>query len=129
MQQRHGLELDHIQKAHQASEEQLIRSLAAARKHMPKTLRNESKTRVSIFKESLRINFPVSPKKPEIHVLDLQNESPHQWQDRIRDFEANEKRNIRQQLEEYDLKCKRRMDELRESNDLAQRELEQIQVS
>ncbi|CAD5213299.1 unnamed protein product [Bursaphelenchus okinawaensis] len=114
MQQRHTLETEHIQKAHQASEEHLIRSLAAAKKHMPKTLRSESKTRVQIFRESLRINYP--------------NESSQQWHDRIRDFEEHEKRSIRQKLDEYDLKCKRRLEELRESNEIAQRELEQIQT-
>uniref|UniRef100_A0A1I7RLT9 Protein kinase domain-containing protein n=1 Tax=Bursaphelenchus xylophilus TaxID=6326 RepID=A0A1I7RLT9_BURXY len=114
MQQRHALEQEHIQKAHQASEELLVRSLTAARKHMPKTLRNESKTRVQMFRESLRINYP--------------NESSNQWHDRIREFEENEKRSIRQKLDEYDLKCKRRLEELKENNEMAQRELEQIQT-
>lgn len=57
---RHQKELEHIRKINQANEENLLRALAADRKRLPKALRNESKTRTLMFKESLRVDLPVS---------------------------------------------------------------------
>lgn len=56
---RHHKELDHIRKVNQINEENVLRALLNDRKGLPKALRNESKTRGIIFKESLRINLPV----------------------------------------------------------------------
>lgn len=56
---RHQKELEHIRKINQASEEDVLRALAADRKRLPKALRNESKTRTLMFKESLRVDLPV----------------------------------------------------------------------
>lgn len=60
---RHHKELEHIKKINQANEENMLRALTADRKGMPKALRNESKTRSIMFKESLRIDLPVCLKK------------------------------------------------------------------
>jgi hypothetical protein len=57
---RHRLELERIRRTHQNNEDLLARSLAVARKQLPKSLRAESKTRSTMFKESLQINYPVS---------------------------------------------------------------------
>ena len=57
---RHRLELERIRKTHQNNEDLLARSLAVARKQLPKSLRAETKTRANMFKESLQINYPVS---------------------------------------------------------------------
>lgn len=57
---RHKSELDYIRRINQTNEENLINALTADRKVMPKALRNESKTRSIMFRESLRINLPVS---------------------------------------------------------------------
>lgn len=56
---RHHKELEHIRKVNQTNEENLLRALTIDRKGLPKALRNESKTRGVMFKESLRINLPV----------------------------------------------------------------------
>ncbi|KAI6218428.1 Protein kinase domain-containing protein [Aphelenchoides besseyi] len=109
---RHRMEIDRIRKTHQANEDLLLRSLAMSRKQLPKALRSESKTRTVIFRESLRINYP--------------DESPHMWSQRIHDFEEGEKLRIKQKIEEYDHKCRRRLQELRESNAAAEAELEEI---
>lgn len=57
---RHQKELEHIRKINQANEENMLRALAADRKRLPKALRNESKTRTLMFKESLRVDLPVN---------------------------------------------------------------------
>lgn len=56
---RHHKEQEHIKKINQANEENLLRALTTDRKGLPKALRNESKTRSIMFKESLRIDLPV----------------------------------------------------------------------
>lgn len=56
---RHHKELEHIKKINQGNEENMLRALTTDRKGMPKALRNESKTRSIMFKESLRIDLPV----------------------------------------------------------------------
>ena len=53
---RHHKEQEHVRKINQAAEENLMRALAADRKRLPKALKNDSRTRTMMFKESLRID-------------------------------------------------------------------------
>lgn len=53
---RHHKEQEHMRKISQVSEENLTRGLAADRKRLPKALKNDSRTRTMMFKESLRID-------------------------------------------------------------------------
>ncbi|KAH7731987.1 Protein GCK-4 [Aphelenchoides avenae] len=109
---RHQKELEHIRKINQANEENMLRALAADRKRLPKALRNESKTRTLMFKESLRVDLP--------------GEGMEKWAQKIHDFEQKEKRRIQQKLDEYDAKCNRRVAQLVEQNQNIVKELEEI---
>jgi STE20-like kinase len=109
---RHQKELEHIRKINQGNEENLLRALAADRKRLPKALRNESKTRSIMFKESLRIDLP--------------GEGMEKWAQKINDFEQKEKNRIRQKMDEYDAKCNRRLALLVENNQNIVKELEEI---
>ena len=53
-------ELEHMRKVNEMSEEETIRSFALYKKKLPKDCRTESKTRIAMFKESLRISCQVS---------------------------------------------------------------------
>ena len=50
------------------------------------------------------------------------------WTAKIKAFEEKEKERIRQKMNEYDLKCKRKLAQLVENNQNVLRELEEIQV-
>uniref|UniRef100_A0A915D023 STE20-like serine/threonine-protein kinase n=1 Tax=Ditylenchus dipsaci TaxID=166011 RepID=A0A915D023_9BILA len=109
---RHHKEQEHIRKINQANEENLLRALTTDRKGLPKALRNESKTRTIMFKESLRIDLP--------------EESMERWSEKIHDFEEKEKQRIRMKMDEYDLKCKRRLAQMVLYNKNVCKELEEI---
>ncbi|KAI1717262.1 protein kinase domain-containing protein [Ditylenchus destructor] len=109
---RHHKEQEHIKKINQANEENLLRALTTDRKGLPKALRNESKTRSIMFKESLRIDLP--------------DESVERWAQKIHEFEEKEKQRIRKKMDEYDLKCKRKMAQLMAYNQNVLKELEEI---
>lgn len=104
-----------MRRTHQNNEDLLARSLAVARKQLPKTLRAESKTRSTMFKESLQINYP--------------DESPQKRIQRLNEFEKSEQLRLKQKLEEYSLKCQRRLDDQRNINMASENELEEIHVS
>uniref|UniRef100_A0A914CWV8 Uncharacterized protein n=1 Tax=Acrobeloides nanus TaxID=290746 RepID=A0A914CWV8_9BILA len=108
---RHHKEQEHVRKINQAAEENLMRALAADRKRLPKALKNDSRTRTMMFKESLRID----------------RASADIWAERIQEFEDREKKRIKQALEEHDAKCKRRMDSLIKNNQAILNELEEAQ--
>jgi len=109
---RHHKEVEHIRKVNATNEENLLRALNADRKAMPKALRNESKTRSIMFKESLRIDLP--------------DESVERWAEKMQQFEDKEKLRIRQKLDEYDAKCRRRHAQLVEYDQGIVKELEEI---
>ncbi|KAI6177303.1 Sterile20-like kinase [Aphelenchoides bicaudatus] len=112
---RHRLEIERMRRTHQNNEDLLARSLAVARKQLPKTLRAESKTRSTMFKESLQINYP--------------DESPQKRIQRLNEFEKSEQLRLKQKLEEYSLKCQRRLDDQRNINMASENELEEIHQS
>lgn len=58
-------ELEHMRKVHEMNEEEAVRSYATFKKKLPKDFRTESKTRILMFKESLRISCQVSPSRSE----------------------------------------------------------------
>ena len=49
-----------MRKVNEMNEEEAIRSYAIYKKKLPKDFRTESKTRIAMFKESLRISCQVS---------------------------------------------------------------------
>uniref|UniRef100_A0A158RCI0 TPH domain-containing protein n=1 Tax=Thelazia callipaeda TaxID=103827 RepID=A0A158RCI0_THECL len=109
---RHQRELDHMRRVNEMDEEEQVRLYANFKKRLPKDFRTESKTRIAMFKESLRIS--------------CQNDDPATLNDKIRAFEEKEKHRVRNALEEHDSKYARKLKELREKNATAMKELEEI---
>uniref|UniRef100_A0A914UQD7 STE20-like serine/threonine-protein kinase n=1 Tax=Plectus sambesii TaxID=2011161 RepID=A0A914UQD7_9BILA len=110
---RHQKELEHVRKINQNHEDELVRGLAAEKKRLPKVLRAETKTRSLMFKESLRIS--------------MQIENSSELADKMRRFEEQEKQRVRRALMEHDVKSKRRLQALIDSNSAGIKELEHIQ--
>uniref|UniRef100_A0A158Q818 Protein kinase domain-containing protein n=1 Tax=Elaeophora elaphi TaxID=1147741 RepID=A0A158Q818_9BILA len=109
---RHQRELDHMRRVNEMDEEEQIRLYASFKKRLPKDFRTESKTRIAMFKESLRIS--------------CQRDDPAMLNEKIRAFEEKEKQRVRNALEEHDTKYARKLRELKEKNATAIRELEEI---
>uniref|UniRef100_A0A914KRE7 Protein kinase domain-containing protein n=1 Tax=Meloidogyne incognita TaxID=6306 RepID=A0A914KRE7_MELIC len=109
---RHAKEGEHVRRINQANEENMLRALTIDRKALPKVLRNESKTRTMMFRKSLEVDLP--------------GESSETWTAKIKIFEEKEKQRIRLKMDEYDLKCKRKLAQLVENNQNVLRELEEI---
>ncbi|EFO23750.2 hypothetical protein LOAG_04738 [Loa loa] len=109
---RHQRELDHMRRVNEMDEEEQIRLYANFKKRLPKDFRTESKTRIAMFKESLRIS--------------CQKNDPATLNEKIRAFEEKEKQRVRNALEEHDTKYARKLRELKEKNATAIRELEEI---
>ncbi|KAL7075187.1 hypothetical protein ACQ4LE_006133 [Meloidogyne hapla] len=109
---RHAKEVEHVRRINQANEENMLRALTIDRKALPKVLRNESKTRSMMFRKSLEVDLP--------------GESSETWTAKIKVFEEKEKQRIRLKMDEYDLKCKRKLAQLVENNQNILRELEEI---
>lgn len=53
-------ELDHMRRVNEMDEEEQMRLYASFKKRLPKDFRTESKTRIAMFKESLRISCQVA---------------------------------------------------------------------
>ncbi|VIO90566.1 Protein kinase domain containing protein [Brugia malayi] len=109
---RHQRELDHMRRVNEMDEEEQVRLYASFKKRLPKDFRTESKTRIAMFKESLRIS--------------CQKDDPTTLNEKIRAFEEKEKQRVRIALEEHDTKYARKLRELKEKNATAIRELEEI---
>ncbi|VDK87157.1 unnamed protein product, partial [Onchocerca ochengi] len=99
---RHQRELDHMRRVNEMDEEEQIRLYANFKKRLPKDFRTESKTRIAMFKESLRIS--------------CQKDDPTTLNEKIRAFEEKEKQRVRNALEEHDNKYARKLKELKEKN-------------
>ncbi|MCP9258669.1 STE20-like serine/threonine-protein kinase [Dirofilaria immitis] len=97
---RHQRELDHMRRVNEMDEEEQIRLYANFKKRLPKDFRTESKTRIAMFKESLRIS--------------CQKDDPATLNEKIRAFEEKEKQRVRNALEEHDSKYARKLRELKE---------------
>ncbi|VBB29056.1 unnamed protein product [Acanthocheilonema viteae] len=109
---RHQRELDHMRRVNEMDEEEQVRLYANFKKRLPKDFRTESKTRIAMFKESLRIS--------------CQRDDSATLNEKIRAFEEKEKQRVRNALEEHDTKYARKLRELKEKNATAIRELEEI---
>lgn len=59
----------------------------------------------------------------------FKDEPSHKRAQKINEFEKAEQLRLKQKLEEYNLKCQRRLDDLREANINAEAELEEIHQS
>lgn len=127
---RHQKELAHVNRINQQEEDELIRELALDKKRLPKMLRNESKTRSIMFKESLRISMPVGYRISFFLFFVtcfVQGDSVTDQAERLRRFEEQEKARIKNALEMHDQKSRTKVTSLRDRNAATQRELEEIQ--
>ncbi|VDN55924.1 unnamed protein product [Dracunculus medinensis] len=109
---RHQRELEHMRKVNAMNEEEAVRNYATYRKRLPKDFRTESKTRIAMFKESLRIS--------------CQGEDSAALNEKLRAFEEKEKARVRNAIEDHEAKAARKLRELREKNAAALKELEEI---
>uniref|UniRef100_A0A0K0E4A8 Protein kinase domain-containing protein n=1 Tax=Strongyloides stercoralis TaxID=6248 RepID=A0A0K0E4A8_STRER len=112
---RHGIERDFIQTIHQNIEEAMYKDIILGQKKMPKTLKAESRTRIAMFKESLKISMSDQPSS----VIN----------EKIKEFEEQEKDRIKKQLHEYKQRCHRRYAQMVTKNRGIMKELEEIQDS
>ncbi|CAI5454732.1 unnamed protein product [Caenorhabditis angaria] len=110
---RHQREMSQIEKLHQEEEDILIRALTNDRKKLPKMLRSETKTRSIMFKESLRIS--------------MANMSNAEMQERIRRFDEQEALRMRAALEEHDAKSQKKLQMLKDRQQEAIIELDEMQ--
>uniref|UniRef100_A0A0K0FCR1 Protein kinase domain-containing protein n=1 Tax=Strongyloides venezuelensis TaxID=75913 RepID=A0A0K0FCR1_STRVS len=112
---RHGIERDFIHTIHQNIEEAMYKDILLGQKKMPKTLKAESRTRIAMFKESLKISMNDQPS----HVIN----------EKVKEFEEQEKHRIKKQLHEYKQRCHRRYAQMVTKNRAIMKELEEIQDS
>uniref|UniRef100_A0A0N5AZN8 TPH domain-containing protein n=1 Tax=Syphacia muris TaxID=451379 RepID=A0A0N5AZN8_9BILA len=112
MMARHQREHEHMKKVNEMNEEEAFRSYAVYKKRLPKDFRTESKTRIAMFKESLRINS--------------QGDDMSTISEKLRAFEEKEKVRIRKAIEDHDVKVARKLRELKEKNAQQIKELEDI---
>ncbi|CEF59982.1 Sterile20-like kinase [Strongyloides ratti] len=112
---RHGIERDFINTIHQNIEEAMYKDIILGQKKMPKTLKAESRTRIAMFKESLKISMSDQPSS----VIN----------EKIKEFEEQEKHRIKKQLHEYKQRCHRRYAQMVTKNRGIMKELEEIQDS
>uniref|UniRef100_A0A915C9E9 Protein kinase domain-containing protein n=2 Tax=Parascaris univalens TaxID=6257 RepID=A0A915C9E9_PARUN len=109
---RHQRELEHMRKVNEMNEEEAARSYALYKKRLPKDFRTESKTRIAMFKESLRIS--------------CQGEDATIINEKMRAFEEKEKMRVKNAMSDHEIKAARKLKELHEKNLAAIRELEEI---
>uniref|UniRef100_A0A0N4ZC20 Protein kinase domain-containing protein n=1 Tax=Parastrongyloides trichosuri TaxID=131310 RepID=A0A0N4ZC20_PARTI len=112
---RHGIERDFVNTIHQNIEEAMYKDIMLGQKKMPKTLKSESRTRIAMFKESLKISMSDQPS----YVIN----------EKIKEFEEQEKHRIKKQLQDYKQRCHRRYAQMVTKNRAIMKELEEIQDS
>lgn len=95
-------------------EEELLKRQAVERRHLPKRIRSEMKTRELMFRESLRIS-----------MANLSSQEDER--DRLRKFQSSEKERYKAEQQRQEIKHKRQVEDLRRSFDSTLRELEQLQ--
>uniref|UniRef100_A0AC35U8C4 Protein kinase domain-containing protein n=1 Tax=Rhabditophanes sp. KR3021 TaxID=114890 RepID=A0AC35U8C4_9BILA len=110
---RHAIERTFVKNNSQNAEDTMLKDITVGRKRLPKTLKAESRTRMAMFKEQLKINNS--------------GESASVIADRIRKFEEEEKARIKKQQLDYSERCSRRIKLLVMRNSKLLAELENIQ--
>ncbi|VDK17288.1 unnamed protein product [Anisakis simplex] len=109
---RHQRELEHMRKVNEMNEDEAQRNYAVYKKRLPKDFRTESKTRIAMFKESLRIS--------------CQGEDSSIINEKMRAFEEKEKMRVKNAMNDHELKAERKLRELRAKNQAAIKELEEL---
>ncbi|CAH1783560.1 unnamed protein product [Owenia fusiformis] len=110
---RHERELEQVRRINGRKEEEMQRRHTLEKKRLPKILRNEAKTRMQIYRQSLRISSMGAPDAEK---------------DKIRSFEDSEKKRMKAEQIRQEMKHKKQWEEVRERDEGLMKELEQLQA-
>lgn len=100
-----------------SQEEELIKRQAIERRHLPKRIRSEMKTRELMFRESLRISMA------NLHISGTGEEE----RDKLKRFQESEKKRYKAEQQRQEQKHLKQLEDLRNMHDTTIRELEQLQ--
>ncbi|XP_060599497.1 serine/threonine-protein kinase 10-like isoform X2 [Ruditapes philippinarum] len=110
---RHQKEIEQMKRSNQSKEEEMQHRHALEKKRLPKILKQESKTRSLMFKQSLRLSVPGNPDDER---------------SKLKQFEENEKKRMKAEQARQENKHKKQWEELVYRNETSLRELEQLQA-
>lgn len=112
---RHEKELEQIRRMNNSKEEELLKQQAAEKRHFPKRIRSEMKTREAMFRESLRISYA--------NLSEPQEDE----REKIKKFQDGERKRYKAEQQRQELKHKRQLEEQRALSESLVKELEQLQ--
>ena len=134
---RHDKEMEQLKRVSDRRDEELQRKQALEKRRLPKIQKSDMKTRVQLFKQSLRIggNIGVEEEREKIKEVSVAATSGLL---RLRmhplltcsmfQFEDGERKRMKAEQLRQDLKHRKQQDGLRERNQAAAKELEQLQT-
>lgn len=111
---RHEKEMEQVRRINARHMENLLKRQSDEKKQLPKRIRSEMKTRLLMFRESLRIST-------------LANKAHAEERDKLRQFQESEKNRYKAEQQRQEQKHQRQLEELRQSSLNTIRELEQLQ--
>ncbi|XP_052772331.1 serine/threonine-protein kinase 10-like isoform X2 [Mya arenaria] len=110
---RHQKEVEQMKRSNQSKEEEMQHRHILEKKRLPKILKQESKTRSLMFKQSLRLSIAGNPEDER---------------SKLKQFEENEKKRMKTEQQRQENKHKKQWEELVFRNESSLRELEQLQA-
>lgn len=110
---RHQKEIDQMKRSNAAKEEEAQRYQLLDKKRYPKVIKNQSKARAQMFKQSLRLSTVGSPEEDRL---------------KMKQFEENEKKRMKSESARLEAKHKKQWDKLLLDNETSLHELEQLQA-
>lgn len=110
---RHQKEIEQMKRSNLAKESEMQSRHALEKKRLPKILKQESKTRSLMFKQSLRLSIAGSPDDER---------------SKLKQFEENEKKRMKAEQVRQETKHKKQWEELVYRNETSLHELEQLQA-
>ncbi|KAH3708032.1 hypothetical protein DPMN_067471, partial [Dreissena polymorpha] len=110
---RHQKEVEQMKRSNLSKEEETQQRHLLEKKRLPKILKQESKTRCLMFKQSLRLSIAGNPDDER---------------SKLKQFEDNEKKRMKSEQQRQENKHKKQWEELVYRNESSLRELEQLQA-
>ncbi len=110
------IERNHLASMINKDKADLMARQAAEKKRLPKALRTESKARLQMFRQSLRLPGPNTPMSTE------------EERERIRAFEESERERVRADMDRVTRKHAKKFEAMQLTHSTMQRELEQLQA-
>ncbi|XP_054167403.1 serine/threonine-protein kinase 10-like [Oppia nitens] len=114
---RHEKELEQVKRMNALQEDELLKRQAIERRHLPKRIRSEMKTRELMFRESLRISMANLPAAS----------SSDEERDKLKRFQESEKKRYKAEQLRQEHKHNKQLEDLRLFCESTIRDLEQIQ--